>query len=182
MRPLPMDISMWVPRFIFDSLQQSRVGVRQVMSLRDRPFFSPFRTTTGTSPLALKEPGLLALATMVTLMDKKDSSHIIKKFQENIKRDVEVQAYLTHDWMNDLFAKGTWCCWGPYSFGRYVQELQKPHERVFLRVQTGRMGGGDLSTVLLRVGRILAANDVKAFNARASPTVRLFQRLDYFNS
>ncbi|KAJ6130251.1 hypothetical protein N7512_003031 [Penicillium capsulatum] len=39
--------------------------------------------------------------------------------------------YLTHDWMNDPFAKGTWCCWGPNKFSHFVPELQKPHGRVF---------------------------------------------------
>lgn len=33
--------------------------------------------------------------------------------------------------MNDPFAKGTWSCWGPNQFRRYVQELQKAEGRVF---------------------------------------------------
>jgi lysyl oxidase-like protein 2/3/4 len=43
--------------------------------------------------------------------------------------DVGVEAYATHDWMNDPYAKGVWACWGPNG-SRYLEELQKPHGRV----------------------------------------------------
>lgn len=64
------------------------------------------------------------------LSDKKDSQYIISRFRENIRPGADVQAYLTHDWMNDPFAKGTWSCWGPGHMTKYLRELQKPHGRV----------------------------------------------------
>lgn len=60
-----------------------------------------------------------------------DHTTIIKQFQKYLRPGVDVQAYLTHDWMNDPLAKGTWSCWGPNSMSRYLQELQKPHGSVF---------------------------------------------------
>ncbi|KAL1876813.1 hypothetical protein Plec18167_005223, partial [Paecilomyces lecythidis] len=64
------------------------------------------------------------------LTDKKDSHHIVGQFCENVRPGVNVEAYLTHDWMNDPFAKGTWSCWGPGHMTKYLQELQQPHGRV----------------------------------------------------
>ena len=64
------------------------------------------------------------------LTDKKDSETIISEFKRNIKPDAEVQAYLTHDWMNDPLAKGVWSCWGPNSMTKYLEELQKSHGKV----------------------------------------------------
>lgn len=55
----------------------------------------------------------------------------MESFREIIRNNAEVQAYLTHDWMTDLFANGTWCCWGPNQFSRYAQELHCPRGRVF---------------------------------------------------
>lgn len=65
------------------------------------------------------------------LTDKKDEKHIIQHFSEDIRPGAHVQAYLTHDWMNDPFARGTWSCWGPAHMSKYLQELQKPHGRIF---------------------------------------------------
>ncbi|KAK7397878.1 hypothetical protein QQX98_012746 [Neonectria punicea] len=47
------------------------------------------------------------------LTDPRASAEIISTFQEHLKPDAAVKAYLTHDWMNDELAKGTWSCWGP---------------------------------------------------------------------
>jgi lysyl oxidase-like protein 2/3/4 len=41
-----------------------------------------------------------------------------------------VEAYATHDWANDPYAKGVWACWGPNAISRYLAELQQPHGRV----------------------------------------------------
>ncbi|KAB8256699.1 flavin-containing amine oxidase [Aspergillus pseudonomiae] len=64
------------------------------------------------------------------LTDKRDSNHIVNQFCTNVRPGANVEAYLTHDWMNDPFAKGTWSCWGPSHMAKYVQELQRPHGRV----------------------------------------------------
>ncbi|KAL4802480.1 hypothetical protein BDV18DRAFT_154182 [Aspergillus unguis] len=64
------------------------------------------------------------------LTDKTDSRHIIGEFKKSIKPDVHVEAYATHDWMNDPYAKGVWACWGPNSASRFLEELQQRQGRV----------------------------------------------------
>ncbi|KAG5655100.1 hypothetical protein KAF25_000223, partial [Fusarium avenaceum] len=64
------------------------------------------------------------------LKDPRASSDIISSFKAHLKPDADVEAYLTHDWMNDPLAKGTWSCWGPSSMSKWLSELQKPHGRV----------------------------------------------------
>lgn len=64
------------------------------------------------------------------LLDKRDHARIINAFKKNVKPDADVQAYLTHDWMNDPFAKGVWSCWGSSAMTKYLEELQLRHGRV----------------------------------------------------
>lgn len=64
------------------------------------------------------------------LTEKRDSKHIINRFQCDIHKGAHVEAYVTHDWMNDPYAKGVWTCWGPNAASRYLPDLQKPHCRV----------------------------------------------------
>ncbi|CAJ0544187.1 Ff.00g034910.m01.CDS01 [Fusarium sp. VM40] len=64
------------------------------------------------------------------LKDPRASSDIVSSFKTHLKPDADVEAYLTHDWMNDPLAKGTWSCWGPGSMSKWLSELQKPHGRV----------------------------------------------------
>jgi lysyl oxidase-like protein 2/3/4 len=64
------------------------------------------------------------------LTDKKDYKHIIDRFHNAIQPTANVEAYATHDWMNDPYAKGAWACWGANCASRFLQELQKPHGRV----------------------------------------------------
>ncbi|RMJ21218.1 Flavin containing amine oxidase, partial [Aspergillus sp. HF37] len=59
------------------------------------------------------------------LTDKKDSQQILEQFRKNIKPDANVEAYATHDWMHDPYAKGAWACWGPNSASKYLRELQQ---------------------------------------------------------
>ncbi|KXH33163.1 lysyl oxidase-like protein 2/3/4 [Colletotrichum simmondsii] len=63
-------------------------------------------------------------------IDPKASTEMITTFQNNIRPEVEVTAYLTHDWANDSLAKGTWSCWGPNSMSKWLKELQRPEGRV----------------------------------------------------
>ncbi|KAL4985307.1 amine oxidase [Aspergillus falconensis] len=64
------------------------------------------------------------------LNDKKDSKHIVNEFKKNINPNVTFDAYATHDWMNDPYAKGAWACWGPDSASKYLAELQQNHGRI----------------------------------------------------
>ncbi|KAH6896518.1 hypothetical protein B0T10DRAFT_601984 [Thelonectria olida] len=65
------------------------------------------------------------------LMDPRASAEITSTFKQYLKPGAEIKAYLTHDWMNDRFAKGTWSCWGPNSMTKWLKELQKPDGRIF---------------------------------------------------
>lgn len=65
------------------------------------------------------------------LTDPRASTEITTTFKQFIKPGAEVKAYLTHDWMNDPLAKGTWACWGPGGASKWLRELQKPDGRVF---------------------------------------------------
>ncbi|PLB44947.1 amine oxidase [Aspergillus steynii IBT 23096] len=64
------------------------------------------------------------------LTDKSDSQHIINQFKKSVNSNVSVEAYATYDWMNDPYAKGVWACWGPKSASRFLEELQRPHDRI----------------------------------------------------
>ncbi|KAF4776407.1 lysyl oxidase-like protein 2/3/4 [Colletotrichum scovillei] len=63
-------------------------------------------------------------------IDPKASTEMITTFQNNIRPEADVTAYLTHDWTNDSLAKGTWSCWGPSSMSKWLKELQRPEGRV----------------------------------------------------
>ncbi|KXH42329.1 lysyl oxidase-like protein 2/3/4 [Colletotrichum nymphaeae SA-01] len=63
-------------------------------------------------------------------IDPKASTEMITTFQNNIRPEADVTAYLTHDWANDSLAKGTWSCWGPNSMSKWLKELQRPEGRV----------------------------------------------------
>lgn len=65
------------------------------------------------------------------LHDPQDSTRIISEFKK-LKPDVTVRGYLTHDWMNDPLAKGTWYGGGPGTTTKYLQELQRAHGRVLM--------------------------------------------------
>ena len=65
------------------------------------------------------------------LTDKEDSGHIIERFHEDVIPTANVEAYATHDWMNDPYSKGAWAFWGPNCASRYIDTLQRTHGRVF---------------------------------------------------
>lgn len=48
-----------------------------------------------------------------TWNDKENHHRIIDHFRKDIHPTADVEAYLTHDWANDPYAKGAWACWGP---------------------------------------------------------------------
>ncbi|KAF4447081.1 hypothetical protein F53441_9380 [Fusarium austroafricanum] len=64
------------------------------------------------------------------LKNVENSEEVIRLFNENIEPNNEVEGYLSHDWVADPYAKGTWACWGPSSNTAYLRELQLPHGRV----------------------------------------------------
>lgn len=61
---------------------------------------------------------------------KRDFDDVVGNFRKSFKPNCDVEAYLTHDWMNDPLANGVWCCWGPKAMATYLEELQRPHGNV----------------------------------------------------
>ncbi|KAL4892544.1 hypothetical protein BDV59DRAFT_202663 [Aspergillus ambiguus] len=64
------------------------------------------------------------------LTEKRDSREIVGRFRQEILPTAEVEAYATHDWAKDEYAKGVWACWGAASASHYLDRLQQPHKRV----------------------------------------------------
>jgi lysyl oxidase-like protein 2/3/4 len=98
---------------------------------RESPYVFAFSDHNGREPCGPRGTWCIGFGYNGHLVDKKNSREIIEAFRANVRPGAEIQAYLTHDWMNDPYAKGTWSCWGPNTFSHYVQELQKADGRVF---------------------------------------------------
>ncbi|OJJ75989.1 hypothetical protein ASPBRDRAFT_169463 [Aspergillus brasiliensis CBS 101740] len=96
----------------------------------DSSFVFAFSDHNGTQPLSPSGTWCIGFGYNDQLTDKKDSRHILQRFKKDINPDVTIDAYATHDWMNDPYAKGAWACWGPNTASEYLEELQKPHGRV----------------------------------------------------
>lgn len=63
--------------------------------------------------------------------DSTDHEHIIAAFKQSMRPDAEVQAYLTHDWANDPYSKGTWAAWPPNAMSKYLDLLRQRNNRVY---------------------------------------------------
>lgn len=59
------------------------------------------------------------------LTNRHANDEIISTFKKHMNPGAEALAYLTHDWVTDEFANGTWSCWGPGSMSKSLQELQR---------------------------------------------------------
>lgn len=94
------------------------------------PFNFAFSDHNGTKPSGHDGTYCIGFGYNGHLSNKRDSEHIIDSFMKNIKADAVVQGYLTHDWMNDPYAKGVWACWGADCAVKYLGELQTSHGRV----------------------------------------------------
>ncbi|KAJ5461737.1 uncharacterized protein N7458_003289 [Penicillium daleae] len=126
------------------------------------PYVFAFSDHNGHEPSGPRGTWCIGFGYNGHLEDKKNSKDIIAAFQENIRPNADIQAYLTHDWVNDPFAKGTWSCWGPNQFSRYVQELQKAEGRVFFASADWADGWRGFVDGAIESGQ-KAANEVKTF-------------------
>ncbi|CEJ60173.1 hypothetical protein PMG11_08758 [Penicillium brasilianum] len=126
------------------------------------PYVFAFSDHNGHKPSGPQGTWCIGFGYNGHLGDKKDSKEIIEKFRENLHPGADVQAYLTHDWMNDPYAKGVWSCWGPNKFSRHVQELQKADGRVFFASADWADGWRGFVDGALESGQ-KSANEVKAF-------------------
>lgn len=97
----------------------------------ESPYVFAFTDHNGHEPSGPKGTWCIGFGYNGHLVDKKNSKDIIEAFRANVRSGAEIKAYLTHDWMNDPYAKGTWSCWGSNKFSRNLQELQKADGRVF---------------------------------------------------
>ncbi|GLA36267.1 hypothetical protein AnigIFM63309_002185 [Aspergillus niger] len=96
----------------------------------DSSFVFAFSDHNGTQPTGPSGTWCIGFGYNDQLTDKKDSKYILQRFKHDVNPDVDIDAYATHDWMNDPYAKGAWACWGPNTASEYLKELQKPHGRV----------------------------------------------------
>jgi lysyl oxidase-like protein 2/3/4 len=128
----------------------------------DSPYVFAFSDHNGHEPSGPRGTWCIGFGYNGNLGDKTKSKEIIESFQENVRPDAKIQAYLTHDWMNDPYAKGTWSCWGPNKFSRSVQELQKADGRVFFASADWADGWRGFVDGAIESGQ-KSANDVKTF-------------------
>lgn len=96
----------------------------------DSSFVFAFSDHNGTRPTGPSGTWCIGFGYNGLLTDKQDSKHILQRFKHDVNPGATVDAYATHDWMNDPYAKGAWACWGPNTASEYLEELQKPHGRV----------------------------------------------------
>lgn len=97
----------------------------------DSPFCFSFSDHNGNAPSRPQGTYCIAFGYNGHLEDPMDSETIVQEFNRNVRPGTNVEAYLTHDWMNDPLAKGVWSCWGPGAMSKYTQALQKRHGNVF---------------------------------------------------
>ncbi|KAJ5811783.1 hypothetical protein N7474_008084 [Penicillium riverlandense] len=139
----------------------------------DSSYVFAFSDHNGTQPAGPSGTWCIGFGYNFHLTNKKDHKHIINRFRTDIHHKADVEAYATHDWMNDPYAKGVWACWGPNSASRYLQELQKPHGRVIFAsadwadgwrgfvdgaIERGQQAGQDVVTFLKTGSGSLQAN------------------------
>jgi lysyl oxidase-like protein 2/3/4 len=99
-------------------------------SFGNSPYVFAFSDHNGTQKSSPLGTWCIGFGYTGQLTDKKDHKHIIEEFRNAIHPSANVEAYSTHDWMDDPYSKGAWACWGPNCASRYLQELQKPHGRI----------------------------------------------------
>ncbi|KAI5457567.1 flavin-containing amine oxidase [Mariannaea sp. PMI_226] len=98
----------------------------------ESPFCFAFSDHTGTGDNPKSGTYCIAFGYNGRVIDRDSSDEMISGLKRNIQADVEVQAYVTHDWVNDPYSKGTWANWGPGQMSKYLKELQKSHGRVIM--------------------------------------------------
>ncbi|RSL46540.1 hypothetical protein CEP54_013801 [Fusarium duplospermum] len=101
-------------------------------SYGNSPFMLAFSDHTGTGNNTNSGTYMIGFGHNGHLGNREDSDHIISALKENMKPGAEVEAYLTHDWVNDPYSKGAWSAWGPGGMSKYLRELQKCHGRVLM--------------------------------------------------
>ncbi|KAF4552156.1 Monoamine oxidase N-like protein [Elsinoe fawcettii] len=94
-------------------------------------FIFSFSDHNGTADANQKSTYCIGFGLSDRLTDPSDSEKITSEF-EKLVPGAKPQAYLTHDWMNDPFAKGTWYFAKPGATTRYLQQLQKPVGNIYM--------------------------------------------------
>ena len=97
----------------------------------------------------------------------------MKAFKQDINPNHNVEAYATHDWMNDPYAKGVWACWGPNSTSKYLKALQEPHGRIVFASADWAAGWRGFIDGAIEQGKVavhhiieLLKNDLSAASAK----------------
>jgi monoamine oxidase len=127
----------------------------------DSPFCFAFSDHNGTGPSNPAGTFCIGFGYNDRLGDPTDHKTIVGDFEKCVRPGADVDAYLTHDWMNDPYAKGVWSCWGPGAMTRDQQELQKAHGRVMFASADWADGWRGFIDGALESG-LKAANDAAA--------------------
>ncbi|KAJ4176745.1 hypothetical protein NW755_014247 [Fusarium falciforme] len=98
----------------------------------DSPFVLAFSDHTGTGHNVNSGTYTIAFGINGRVIDRESSDDIISAFKKHLRPGVEVESYVTHNWVDDPYSKGTWSSWGPGEMSKYLGELQKSHGRVFM--------------------------------------------------
>ncbi|KAJ3957483.1 hypothetical protein N0V92_005947 [Colletotrichum tropicale] len=95
------------------------------------PYLLAFSDHNGTKSTGPDGTYCLAALRSGVYPNLQDHARVMDEFKRAVKPDVEITAYLSHDWSNDPMAGGQWSCWKGDAMSRYLRELQRPHGRVF---------------------------------------------------
>ena len=138
----------------------------------DSSFVFAFSDHNGTQASGPSGTWCIGFGYNSCLTDKRDFKHVINRFQSDIQPGAHVEAYATHDWTNDPYAKGAWACWGPNATSRYLSELQSPHGRVIFASADWADGWRGFVDGAIEQGQ-QAVQDVVAFLKTSSSSVQV---------
>lgn len=111
-------------------LKDTEPGWFATADSRDSAYVFAFSDHNGTHGLNASGTWCIGFGYNMGLKDPKNSKYIIDCFRADIHPGAQIEAYATHDWVNDPYSKGGWACWGPGCASAFLQELQKPDGRV----------------------------------------------------
>ncbi|PYH76873.1 FAD/NAD(P)-binding domain-containing protein [Aspergillus uvarum CBS 121591] len=141
--------------------------------LRQTAFVFAFSDHNGTQPSESSGTWCIGFGYNGHLTQKTDSEYIVQRFKRDIKPDVTVEAYATHDWMNDPYAKGVWACWGPNSASVHLQELQKPHGRILFAGADWADGWRGFIDGAIERGQVAVRDTVQLLKETSTVTAKL---------
>ncbi|EWY92132.1 lysyl oxidase-like protein 2/3/4 [Fusarium oxysporum NRRL 32931] len=116
----------------FKLRQPEKAWLSMATTSGDSPFVFAFSDHNGTGNNVDSGTYAIAFGINGRVIERESNDEIISSFQKYLRPEAEVESYVTHNWVDDPYSKGTWCSWGPGEMSKYLGELQKSHGRVFM--------------------------------------------------